>query len=199
MIDAAGGPALAGNGPVAVPDGRPLVFVTVGTDHHPFHRLIRWVDGWLESGAGDRVRCFVQYGTSAPPLTADHRAYLAYEEMERSIAASAAVVCHGGPGSVMMCRWLGKRPIVVPRRHDLGEHVDDHQVAFSRRMSREGEMDLAETEERFRGLLESAMAEGARVSGAADQTQLALADSLRRFEALVDRLLVPAGGRARQR
>ena len=23
---------------------RPLVFVTVGTDHHPFNRLVQWVD-----------------------------------------------------------------------------------------------------------------------------------------------------------
>ena len=28
---------------------------------------------------------------------------------------------------------LGKVPIVVPRRHELGEHVDNHQLEISRK------------------------------------------------------------------
>ena len=54
----------------------PLVFVSVGTDFHPFDRLCRWVDAWLADG-GERVaRCFVQTGTSTPPVHADHGQYL---------------------------------------------------------------------------------------------------------------------------
>src|SRR5262245_41850916 len=94
----------------------PLVFVTVGTDHHPFDRLIRLVDGWLEGRGGDStVRCVVQHGTSQAPSVAEHRPYLGYGEMEALVAEAAAVVCHGGPGSVMLCRGAGKQPIVVPR------------------------------------------------------------------------------------
>src|SRR5439155_12652420 len=133
---------------------RPLVFVTVGTDHHPFDRLVGWVDRWLEASAGDRVRCLVQSGTSRRPRLADHRDYLSYQDMEANLHEAAAVVCHGGPGSVMMCRWAGKSPIVVPRRRDLGEHVDDHQTAFARRMAAEGELTLAEDEPAFCASLE---------------------------------------------
>ena len=128
------------------PTDRPLVFVTVGTDHHPFDRLIGWMDRWLEAGGSERFRCLIQIGTSRPPGLAEHRDYLSYQEMETALNEATAVVCHGGPGSVMMCRWAGKKPIVVPRRHDLGEHVDDHQVTFARKLAGEGEFDLAEDE-----------------------------------------------------
>jgi diacylglycerol kinase (ATP) len=51
------------------PPAAPLLLVTVGTDHHPFDRLVRWVDGWLdgETGQAAGLRCLMQTGTSAPP------------------------------------------------------------------------------------------------------------------------------------
>ena len=45
----------------AAPRPRPLVFVTVGSDHHRFDRLVSWVDAWA---AGRDVDCVIQYGTS---------------------------------------------------------------------------------------------------------------------------------------
>jgi UDP-N-acetylglucosamine transferase subunit ALG13 len=164
----------------------PLVFVTVGTDHHPFHRMVRWVDGWLASGAKERVHCLVQFGTSERPRLAEGQDYLPYSEMESAMAQALAVVCHGGPGSVMMARWLGKKPIVVPRRHGLGEHVDDHQRVFASRMAREGELELVEEEGRFREILDGAIAGtvSLELSAARAQTE----ESLARFERLVERL-----------
>ena len=29
---------------------RDMIFVTVGTDHHPFDRLIEWTDAWAAEG-----------------------------------------------------------------------------------------------------------------------------------------------------
>ena len=37
------------------PGHAPLVFVTVGTDHHPFDRLIHWMDRWLELVGPERL------------------------------------------------------------------------------------------------------------------------------------------------
>jgi UDP-N-acetylglucosamine transferase subunit ALG13 len=178
--------------------GKPLVFVTVGTDHHPFDRLVRWVDGWLEAGASDRVRCLVQFGTSRPPLLADGRDYLSYEEVRRAMAEAVAVVTHGGPGSVMSCRWSGKVPVVVPRRHDLGEHVDDHQVVFARRMALQGEMEVAEEEGLFRRALERALEDpdAFRITEAEAEAEAAAG----RFRDLVEGLLaVRDGARAHSR
>lgn len=133
---------------------KPLIFVTVGTDHHPFDRVIRWVDGWLEAGGAEKARCLIQTGTSSQPRRAEGKHYLTYEEMEEAVNEAVAVVCHGGPATIMLSRYLGKKPIVVPRQHRLGEHVDNHQVAFSRRIAAEGEVELVETQERLWELLE---------------------------------------------
>jgi UDP-N-acetylglucosamine transferase subunit ALG13 len=162
----------------------PLLFVTVGTDHHPFHRLVTWVDAWLAEQDPNKVRCLVQTGTSRPPDRADHVDFLPYQQMQQTIEAAAMLVCHGGPGSIMLCRWLGKRPIVVPRRRELGEHVDDHQVVFSRRMAANGELELAEDEHTFSSLLTAALAGRLPVDVGAGGPSIM--DAVLEFERLVD-------------
>jgi UDP-N-acetylglucosamine transferase subunit ALG13 len=162
---------------------RPLVFVTVGTDHHPFDRLMGWIDAWLATDAGAGVACLVQSGTSKPPARPEHRDYLSYQEMEDNLDRAAAVVCHGGPASVMMARWAGKRPVVVPREHRLGEHVDDHQVVFSRRLGAEGDITVAQDEQTFRRSLEAALAGAGAVDRRAEESRVA--EAVSRFERLV--------------
>jgi UDP-N-acetylglucosamine transferase subunit ALG13 len=147
----------------AAADG-PLLLVTVGTDHHPFDRLVGWADAWLAANPG-RLRCLMQTGTSAPPTgPADWRAYLEYD------------------------RHMGAVPIVVPRQHRLGEHVDDHQVAFSRRLAATGgDIHLAETEAGLHRLLDRVAAEPAAFrAGAGDR---ATAAAVRAFGRLVDGLV----------
>ena len=140
----------------------PLLLVTVGTDHHPFNRLVRWVDAWLGKAPAADLRCLVQTGTSVPPLgPAAWTAYLEHGALEAAIAEAAAVVCHGGPGTILAVRRTGAVPIVVPRRHRLGEHVDDHQVAFSRRLAASRSVFLADSEAGLHRLLDRVVAEPA--------------------------------------
>jgi UDP-N-acetylglucosamine transferase subunit ALG13 len=110
----------------------PLVFVTVGTDHHPFDRLVGWIDRWEPPAP---VRVVVQYGTAVAPRAAEGAPFLAPDELAGILRAADAVVCAGGPGAIMEARAAGLRPIVVPRRAGLGEHVDDHQRAFAHFMA----------------------------------------------------------------
>ena len=166
----------------------PLLLVTVGTDHHPFDRLIRWADAWLGGHPG-RLRCLMQTGTSAPPTgSADWQAYLEFDALQAAMAEAAAVVCHGGPGTILGARHRGAVPIVVPRQHRLGEHVDDHQVAFCRRLAAEGaEIHLAETEADLHGLLDRVAAEPAVFR--ADPDGRATATAVREFGRLVEGLV----------
>jgi UDP-N-acetylglucosamine transferase subunit ALG13 len=135
----------------------PLVLVVVGTDHHPFDRLISWVDAWA-SGRGPGVRLIMQSGSSKPPVAAEARDLLPVDELEALMRGSAAVVCHGGPGTIMGARSCGLVPIVVPRRSDLGEHVDDHQVRFSSRLAEAGIVHLAGDAAALGSLLDRALA-----------------------------------------
>ena len=178
----------------------PLLLVSVGTDHHPFDRLVRWAGAWLDGHPG-RLPCLMQTGTSAPPTgPATWRAYLEFDALQAAMASAAAVVCHGGPGTILGARHNGAVPIVVPRQHRLGEHVDDHQVAFSRRLAAQGgEIHLAETEDSLHRLLDRVAAEpGAFRAGPGDR---ATGSAVREFGRLVDGLVGeragPAGAGAR--
>jgi UDP-N-acetylglucosamine transferase subunit ALG13 len=174
---------------VKAKDATPLVFVTVGTDHHPFDRLMRWVDGWLEGGASERARCLVQNGSTPPPRTAEHRQYLDYRDLVTTMTEAAVVVCHGGGGSIMNSRWVGKMPIVVPRHHELGEHVDDHQIVFAQRLATEGTAVMVDDEASFRASLERALDDPGWLAVQTPEPQFTPA--VERFEQLVDGLLTP--------
>jgi UDP-N-acetylglucosamine transferase subunit ALG13 len=137
---------------------RPFVFVTVGTDHHPFNRLVGWIDRWAV-GRHDHVDVLVQSGTAEPPRNVEWIPFLGHEDATAALRRATAVACHAGPGTVMSCRSIGVIPIVVPRMTDLGEHVDDHQVSFARRMAQHDQLRLAESSSRLAELLDRAIAE----------------------------------------
>lgn len=166
---------------------RPLVLVTVGTDHHPFDRLVAWIDSWIATKPPGLVRCLVQTGTSVPPRRAPYRDYLSPAELEAAMNEAAAVVCHGGPATILMCRGLDKKPIVVPRRADLGEHVDGHQLLFARRMAARGELELAEHEGRLHNLLDTVISGEQSLRLPAERTDRDAA--VQRFELFLKDLL----------
>jgi UDP-N-acetylglucosamine transferase subunit ALG13 len=111
---------------------------------------------------------------------------MSYEEMQEAILRSTAVVCHGGPGTIMMCHHLGKTPIVVPRLKGFGEAVDDHQAVFARHMEQDGSILVATTADELSDALNRAVAEGPilRLPEVTDNLH-----SIRRFEELVGELL----------
>ncbi len=158
---------------------RPLVFVTVGTDHHAFDRLIDWIDEWSDL-AGPRARVLIQHGTSKTPRSGAAADYMTYPDMHAALKEAQVVVSHGGTATIMLALTHGKRPIVVPRRSDLGEHVDDHQVAFAARVAADGSILLAETKEHLFALLDSAL------------------ESPADFRAPVGRDFAPAAGRVEE-
>jgi UDP-N-acetylglucosamine transferase subunit ALG13 len=168
-------------------DGTTVVFATVGTDHHPFDRLVEWMERWRLDHSQEPVWWLLQNGTSRPSEHARSIEYLAYDDMENAMRRATAVVSHGGPGSIMLASYCGKKPIVVPRRKALGEHVDDHQLVFARRLASEGEIGLAESEQRLRELLDDALAATARERPAPTFDEVAR--SVQRFQLLIGEMM----------
>lgn len=113
----------------------PVVAVLLGTDHHPFPRLVDWVAQRVADGG---TSWFVQHGATPLPSWVPGVPVLAMGGMAELLERADAVVTHGGPGLIMDAVGAGHRPIAVPRMARLGEHVDDHQVAFVRRMAGAG-------------------------------------------------------------
>ncbi len=171
-----------------------LVLVVVGTDHHPFDRVVGWADAWAASHPS--IRTVIQFGTSKPPRTAEGHDLLPVPELEALMGSASAVVCHGGPGTIMGARAAGHVPIAVPRRSDLGEHVDDHQVRFTRRIAQAGQVHLATEDATLSDLLDRAVAgePGFRLD-LIDHDPAA--DAVSHFGASVDALVARRGKRRR--
>lgn len=123
----------------------PLVLALVGTDYHKFDRLVDWVDAWFVEQPQQTVSCIVQHGAGAPPRAASGSAYFERNTMRGLLARANVIVCHGGPSTIVESRRRGLVPLVLPRRKDLGEHVDDHQYRFSQIMAERGLIHLVES------------------------------------------------------
>lgn len=109
------------------------VLVSVGTDHHPFTRLIDWVDEW--AAGRDDVHLIVQHGASRPSRHGTNVELLGSEEIAAEYDTADLVISQVGPGTIADANRAGHRPIVVPRDPTLGEVVDEHQVAFGEFMA----------------------------------------------------------------
>lgn len=60
---------------------------------------------------------------------------LPHRELTRLIADAEVVISHAGPGSLAAIRLAGKVAVVVPRSAVHGEHVDNHQELYARRLA----------------------------------------------------------------
>lgn len=110
-------------------------FVAVGTHAQPYDRLLEIVHGAVQEGKlPGPVRA--QVGPAAWSADgAEVAQYLGSEELEAALREATVVVCHGGAGIISSALAAGRRPIVVPRRAALGEHVDDHQYQLTRKLA----------------------------------------------------------------
>lgn len=157
------------------------IVASVGTDHHHFDRLVGWLDDYAVGHP--EVDVFVQHGQSAPPAVATGAPLLPLEELRARFAAATAVVTHGGPATITDVIDAGRKPLVVPRRPDLGEHVDDHQVLFTRRLAIDDRIVLVTDRDDLVRHLERAVEspDDYRVAPGREE----LATSVRRFARLV--------------
>lgn len=109
-----------------------MIFVTVGTHEQPFNRLIECVDNLKRDGIiQEDVIIQTGYSTYEPKYCRWQKLF-PYQEMVKLVDEARIVITHGGPSSFIMPLQIGKTPIVVPRRHEYNEHVNDHQVTFSK-------------------------------------------------------------------
>ncbi len=113
-----------------------MIFATVGTHEQPMDRLLRALDTLPDHAAPTDEAIVVQSGwcTYVAQRCVTTK-LLPFDEVQRLMREARIVVTHGGPASIMQALSHGKVPIVVPRQAAFGEHVDDHQVLFSRRIA----------------------------------------------------------------
>lgn len=108
-----------------------MIFVTVGTHEQPFNRLVECIDNLKRDGViEEEVIIQTGYSTYEPKYCTWQKLY-PYQQMVKLVDEARIVITHGGPSSFIMPLQIGKIPIVVPRKYEFNEHVNNHQVAFS--------------------------------------------------------------------
>ena len=105
-----------------------MIFVTVGTHEQPFDRLLKCIDKMIEDGQ-IKEEVIVQKGyTDYEMKNCKSSKLIPYEEIQSNIEKARIVVTHGGPASFLDPLRYGKIPVVVPRKKDFNEHVNNHQL-----------------------------------------------------------------------
>ena len=109
-----------------------MIFVTVGTHEQSFNRLIKKVDDLVANG-DIKEKVIVQTGFSTyMPKHCEAHKMMSFEEMQQALKNARIVITHGGPSSFIEALQFGKVPIVVPRQEKFNEHVNNHQVDFTK-------------------------------------------------------------------
>jgi UDP-N-acetylglucosamine transferase subunit ALG13 len=94
---------------------------------------------------------------------------------------------HAGAGSLIHAIQAGKVPVVMPRRAEEGEHIDDHQMELAHVLEREGRIVVARTPAELRDAVQCARERQTRWQQGRSETP----ELVRRVSALLDEL---AGG-----
>lgn len=112
-----------------------MIFVTVGTHEQQFNRLVKAIDK-LVAGGTISEPVFIQTGyCTYSPKCCEWERFVPAPEMRSRMEGADVVITHGGPSSFIEAMNVGKTPVVVPRRLEFNEHVNDHQADFVQKVA----------------------------------------------------------------
>jgi UDP-N-acetylglucosamine transferase subunit ALG13 len=108
----------------------------------PFDRMVRAVDTW--AAVAKRTDVFAQIGpTSWRPNHIGWAEFLSPSDFRAKVEHAKLVVAHAGMGSILTALERGRPILVMPRRGDLRETRNDHQVATAKRFAEQGRVSVA--------------------------------------------------------
>ncbi len=108
------------------------VVVALGTSRYGFPRLVDTLSSVLPRS----VEVTWQIGSTVPrDPWVDGRAHMAQPELSAAMQEADLVVAHAGVGTALQAMAQGHCPVLVPRRADRAEHVDNHQYQIADELS----------------------------------------------------------------
>ena len=120
-----------------------MIFLTVGSWHRGFDRLVREVDTLKKNGVISE-EVLAQIGSSSyRPTYLNAIDYFSPGEFVNVLGRSRIVISHAGMGTIIEAVSRKKTVIVVPRMARLGEANTDHQFDTARQLEVEGKILVA--------------------------------------------------------
>lgn len=129
----------------------PRIFVTLGTIRP--YRFDALIDGILSTGMADDRTVWQVGCTERTDLPGAVHAQMSSAEFDGAAKDADLVITHAGVGTILKLLDMGIYPVVVPRRREHGEHVDDHQLQISAVVENKGIGTVAYPEEFSRQIL----------------------------------------------
>ena len=126
-----------------------MIFVSLGTQDKPFNRIIDYVISLKENLKEIKSeKIIIQLGQTKLLKSDIERIksleniiiydMLKPEKMKDIIKDSDIIITHAGVGTIMECLEMGKEIIVVPRKVENSEHVNNHQEEIAYEMEKQG-------------------------------------------------------------
>ena len=104
-----------------------MILVMLGTQNNSFHRLLEEIDRLIKKEV-IQEEVIVQAGyTKYETPNMEIFGLIPKEELKQYQQEARLIITHGGAGSIITSLQYGKKVIAVPRKHEYGEHVNNHQ------------------------------------------------------------------------
>ena len=117
-----------------------MILVMLGTQNNSFHRLLKKIEKLLDEGK-IKEEVIIQAGyTKYQPQNEKMKIldFVPKEELEKLQEKASFIITHGGVGSIITSLEKGKKVIAVPRIHEYGEHVNNHQKEIVEKFNKNG-------------------------------------------------------------
>ena len=125
-----------------------MILVTCGTQQQQFTRLFEYVE---QLNIDDEV--IMQLGHTQ--FNTRHQSYDFSTSFEEDIKRANIIITHGGVGTIMNGLLNNKKVIVVPRLSKYNEHVDDHQLEITNKLTNLGYIYSANSFEELKKLIDN--------------------------------------------
>ena len=107
------------------------LFVPLGTQKFPFNRLVKALNGLVESGVYTPSEIVMQSTVYEEKPKFIHFDIIPLETFNSYLDNAEVIITHSGVNSIISSMNRKKPLIIVPRMKKYGEHVDDHQIEIA--------------------------------------------------------------------
>ena len=105
-----------------------MILVLLGTQNNSFYRLLEEIEENIKDGT-IKEEVIVQAGyTKFQSHNMKIIDLISKEQLSKFQDEADLIITHGGVGSIISSVEKGKKVIAVPRMHEYGEHVNNHQI-----------------------------------------------------------------------
>lgn len=121
------------------------IVVSLGTsERYQFSRLI---DRLVKVLPDDADVLWQTGSTDTTSYPIESHVKVPSEQMRAAMRSADVVIAHAGTGVALTALECGKLPVIVPRRPEFDEHVDDHQLQIAQDLNNRGLAVVREVEE----------------------------------------------------